>query len=186
MRSPRRHSFRGAAVAALLVFSAFALAACGSSSTRTPPPARAASVYQRLVGSYVAYAQCARSHGMPDLPDPQVDDQGNDRYPSLDRQGPWTWPASVIRGCAHAWDTVHAIRNEFDSQHGQSRPPSVSSRAELVALARCIRRHGFPSYPDPGPTGSSARAAVPPGFVKPNLSAQALAAIDACRRRGTR
>lgn len=185
MRSPRQ-SLRSAPLVAFLVFSALASSACGSRSANTPVPPPVSSVYERLIGGYVAYASCARSHGMPNLPDPQVDDQGNDHYPSLDRQGAWRWPASVIHGCANAWNRVHAIRDEFDSQHGEGRPASLSSRAELVALARCIRRHGFPTYPDPGPTGSSAPVAVPPGFVKPNLSAQAIAAINACRRRGTR
>jgi hypothetical protein len=154
-------------------------AACGS------PTSGHASIYQRLVAGYVAYARCARVHGMPNLPDPQVDDQGNDHYPALDRPGRWRWPQGVLVGCAQVWDRVHGIRDEFDSAHAQP-PFSTATYAKQLALARCIRAHGFPAYPDPGANGSAAAASVPPGFAKPNLSSQARAAIDACSSGGSR
>jgi hypothetical protein len=122
---------------------------------------------------------------MPDLPDPEVDDQGNDHYPALDRQGPWTWPESVIVGCAGVWTRVHAIRAQFDSEHAPP-PRSAPSLAQELAFARCIRAHGFPTFPDPAASGSAAVQALPPGFVKPNLSPQALAAIAACSGKGRR
>jgi hypothetical protein len=153
------------------------LAACGSA----PTPSAGGSVYQRLVSMYVAYARCARSHGMPNLPDPQVDDQGNDYYPSLDRQGRWSWPQSVLQGCAKVWDRVHAIRDQFDSQQTARQTHSITSRAQALAFARCIRAHGFPSFPDPNTNGATYAGALPPGFTKPNLSPQALAVINACR-----
>ena len=122
---------------------------------------------------------------MPSLPDPQVDDQGNDHYPALDRTGAWRWPQSVIVGCAQVWERVHAIRDEFDSAH--RRPPvSTATYAQLLAIARCIRVHGFPTYPDPNSDGSVSVGSLPPGFAKPNLSAAARAALDACNPKGSR
>jgi hypothetical protein len=170
-RTPRR---AGATLA--LTLAASTLAACGTASHPTGP---GGSLYARLVDGYLAYARCARSHGMPDLPDPQVDAQGNDHYPSLDRLGPWRWPESVLTGCASVWDRVHAIRDAYDSAH---QPPAATptSRAQGVAFAACIRRHGFPTYPDPSSGGGTPAAAVPPGFIKPNISPQAEAAIRAC------
>jgi hypothetical protein len=123
---------------------------------------------------------------MPNLPDPQVDDQGNDHYPSLDRQGHWSWPQSVLQGCAKVWDRVHAIRDQFDSQHTARQAHSITSRAEALAFARCIRAHGFPSFPDPNTNGATATGAMPPGFAKPNLSPQAQLAINACSRARSR
>jgi hypothetical protein len=156
-----------------------ALTACGGSPMRTH-----ASPYQRLVEGYVAYARCARSHGMPNLPDPQVDDQGNDHYPALDRRGPWRWPRSVLIGCSLVWERVHAIRDEFDSAHAQP-PLQPATYAQELALARCIRAHGFPTYPDPGPNGSSRVDSLPAGFAKANLAATARAAINACSHGGS-
>lgn len=157
--------------------------ACGSASRSQT--ASGGSVYQQLVAAYVSYAHCARSHGMPNLPDPQVDDQGNDHYPSLDRQAPWHWPESVLAGCAKVWDHVHAIRDQFDSRHPQA-PTSPANYATQLALARCIRAHGFPTYPDPNANGSFTVGAVPPGFVKPDISPQARAAINACSKSSLR
>jgi len=156
------------------------LAACGAAAPRQQPSG--ASLYQRLVAGYVAYARCARAHGMPNLPDPQVDAEGNDHYPALDRQGPWRWPQTVLVGCAKVWDRVHAIRDQFDSAQPQ-RADSAATHAQQLALARCIRRHGFPTFPDPAAGGGIPVNAVPPGFAKPDLSAQALAAIRACTSR---
>jgi hypothetical protein len=177
-----RSILRHAVFAATLTAITFELTACGSGSSSAAQPSSGGPPYQRLVSAYVAYARCARSHGMPNLPDPQVDDQGNDHYPSLDLQGKWSWPQSVIHGCASVWDRVHAIRDQFDSQRGQGRAPSLTSRAQALAFARCIRAHGFPNFPDPNTNGSTYVDTLPPGFTKPNLSPQARAAINACSR----
>ncbi|HWX10146.1 MAG TPA: hypothetical protein VNY33_09210 [Gaiellaceae bacterium] len=151
---------------------------CGSGGGTAPAPSSGA-VYQRLVAGYVAYASCARAHGMPNLPDPQVDDQGNDHFPALDATGHWRWPQSVLSGCASVWNRVHAIRDQFDNAHLQKASPIDFHKAQ--AMVRCIRRHGFPNFPDPAANG--AFNAAPPGFSKPNLSPQARAALDACRAR---
>lgn len=159
------------------------LIGCGSASRDSPTAVSGESLYQRLVGAYIDYAGCARVHGMPNLPDPQVDNQGNDHYPSLDRLGHWYWPRSVLEGCAKVWERVHAIRDQLDSQQvGLQRRP-ITSRAQALSFARCIRAHGFPSFPDPNPGGSGNAGALPPGFAKTNPSTQASAAVDACLRR---
>lgn len=168
--SSARHSAAVVVVAAVL-------AGCGSSSTPTTP-----SLYRQLVAGYISYARCARAHGMPNLPDPQVDDQGNDHYPALDRQGPWRWPETVITGCATVWARVHAIRDRFDSAQPQARV-TPTTYANERRIARCIRAHGFPAYPDPNRNGGVAVGSLPPGFSKPNLSPQARAALDACTQR---
>jgi len=166
-------ALRSAAVLAGLVLLA---AACGSSAA-APPTGQ--STFQRLVAGYDRYAACARAHGMPSLPDPQVDTEGNDHYPSLDAHGPWRWPQSVINGCAKVWAQVHAIRDQYDSEHR----PAAETAAEYqrgVRIAECIRRHGFPTFPDPSPSGGFQVSTVPPGFQKPNISSQAAAVLRIC------
>jgi hypothetical protein len=165
------------ASAVCLALSVLALAGCGSGRPSSTPTA--GSLYQQLVAGYVAFAGCARSHGLPGLPDPQVDDQGNDHYPGFDRAAGWRWPQSVLVGCARVWDRVHAIRDRFDSAHPQP-AASPAEHARSIALARCIRAHGFPTFPDPAAGGGFAVGSVPAGFVKPNLSARARAALTAC------
>jgi hypothetical protein len=162
---------------------AVAATACGATSPAPSASQTGGSLFQRLVAGYVDYARCARAHGLPHLPDPQVDAQGNDHYPSLDNQGAWRWPESVLVGCAKVWARVHAIRDQWDSAHPLGPPASPATYERMLAIARCIRRHGFPTYPDPSPSGGFAVSSVPPGFVKPNISAQARTAIDACTQR---
>jgi hypothetical protein len=174
---------RARAISALAVTAlALALSACGSTASSSSPASSGDSLYRQLVVAYVSYARCARSRGLPNLPDPQVDDQGNDHYPALDRLGHWRWPESVLVGCATAWDRVHAIRDRFDSQRLHT-ATSTATYAQQLALARCIRAHGFPTYPDPNADGAYVVGSLPSGFVKPELSPQALAAISACNSR---
>jgi hypothetical protein len=154
---------------------------CASSQQAAAPPARG-QVMNELTAAYVQYAGCARDHGLPDLPDPQVDDQGNDHYPpgSIPASG---FPASVIGGCATAWDNVRHWRDTLDSMQ---RPNSSQTRTAAqfqsdLRVAACIRRHGFPDFPDPS-ADDQTTVTPPPGFDKQNLSPAARAAILACRQ----
>jgi hypothetical protein len=153
--------------------------ACSGTSTpvlSSPSPTGSATL-EELTQAFLAYAQCARTHGMPDLPDPIVDQQGNDAYPPLNPNGSPHWTRSVLSGCASLWDHVHDVRARYDASHGlAARAQNTLSAAQQLALAQCIRRHGFPNYPDPRP----GTITPPPGFQKPNLSQAAIAAIQVC------
>jgi len=131
-----------------------------------------------LTNGFLEWTRCARTHGLPDLPDPVVDSFGNERYPGMTKQ---SWPQSVLTGCAAVWSRVHALRDRYDASHGLAGRSNQShyTHAQLVDLARCIRRHGFPTFPDPGPDGAT--PTLPPGFQKPNLSAAAITALRVCQ-----
>jgi hypothetical protein len=159
-----------------LLAAAVLLGACGGS---TPPaPAPRAQVMNHLTTAYVDYAACARDHGLPNLPDPRVDDQGNDSYPpgSIPANG---WPRSVVDGCASAWTTVRLWRDQLDAMNGRPVRTAASFQDEL-RFAACIRQHGFPDYPDPSADGQTT-VRPPPGFDKQDLSPAARAAIEACQ-----
>jgi hypothetical protein len=75
-RGPRRRGGprwpglrRPAALAGGLAATALLAAACGGGSV---PTSNAETAYQKTL----AYSQCMRTHGIPDMPDPQVNDQG--------------------------------------------------------------------------------------------------------------
>ena len=172
-------SRRDPRLAALLLVAALA-AGCSAGQTGSAGSTAASgpATLDQLTTAYLAYAHCARTHGMPDLPDPVVDQQGNDSYPALDAQGSWRWPPSVLTGCASVWAQVRAVRDRYDASHGLSERGHAMTPAQALTFARCVRHHGFPSFPDPGPEGTIQQP--PPGWTKPNLSAQAQAAIRAC------
>jgi hypothetical protein len=179
---PDRRRRRAGTGAFAVVVGAALLAGCGASPS-APSAAPASTVgtanLSDLTQAFLAYAQCARTHGLPDLPDPVVDVQGNDSYPGYSGGDRPRWPQSVLTDCAGVWDHVHAVRAAYDASHGMAeRGNGAMTPAQSLAFSRCIRQHGFPAYPDPGPDGTVPNP--PPGFDKRNLSEAAKAAIITC------
>ena len=104
--------------------------ACGSSSPSTPsssgstlPPA-------------VKFAQCMRANGVPNWPDPS----SSGRPQSLNQ----------IDANAPAFQRAYTACRK-DAPRGQPGPPAPTAGQLRFALtfARCIRKHGFPQFPDP-------------------------------------
>ena len=186
--APVRDQVRQRAGAMLFVLVAVAVAGCAGapdgSVGGSASPAGSAS-YEELTQAFLAYAQCARTHGMPDLPDPVVDQQGNDSYPPLSANGSPHWSQAVLTGCASVWDHVHEVRARYDSSHGlAARANDNLTPAQALAFSRCVRVHGFPDYPDPAANGQV--PSQPPGFQKPALSAPAIRAIQICTQQVAR
>ena len=113
-----------------VVSCAIVIAACGSSSK---PSASAGSTG---TGPGVAYADCMRSHGVTDFPDPTPD--GGVALPAtINPQSP-SYQAALL-ACAKL-------------QPGPAGgPPKASERQRTAGLAfsKCMRRHGLPDFPDP-------------------------------------
>ena len=114
---------------------AMAIAACGGQASQHTSTVRetAAPVWHRLV-------QCARQNGMPDLPDPTVDDQGQAHFPG----GTPSPPPSVEQACRAIYDQLPA------QARGQS---SEQDPALMRQFARCMRDHGIEDWPDPDAQG---------------------------------
>jgi hypothetical protein len=170
--------------AVLVTLVALLVGACGAPAGSAPDGAAGTGTVTSaslsdLTQAFLEYAQCARTHGLPDLPDPVVDVQGNDSYPGYAGGGRPQWPSSVLTGCSSVWDHVHSVRSAYDASHGMAeRGGGAMTPAQALAFSRCIRQHGFPTYPDPGPDGTVRDA--PPGFDKRALSEAARTAIVAC------
>lgn len=109
-------------------------AGCGS-SPRAAAPSHSA----------LAFARCMRSHGVPSFPDP--DPRGG--FPSFH--------AGVSKQTSSAADS--ACRHLLP---GGTATPQQQRRklAFAVDVARCLRTHGYPSFPDPSRLGSQS----PPGI----------------------
>ena len=121
-----------------------AVAACGSSST-----ARHASLAPGL-----ALANCMRSHGVPNFPDPSPTGQ-------ID-----ITPQSGISPFSPAFQAAQNACRAFGKGGGPPPRMSASQRRRAVAFARCMRSHGEPDFPDPilgAPRGLS-RVLVLPGM----------------------
>lgn len=128
------------------------VAACGGSST----PARSAS----LSGSAVKFAGCMRTHGVPDFPDPsqaggggtQINESQSSSANSISVDG------VTLNVSAPAFQKAMS-----ECAKDQPQGPALSAaqiakiRASALAMAKCMRSHGVPNFPDPdvgtGPSG---------------------------------
>jgi hypothetical protein len=110
-----------------MLISAAVLAACGASSR----PSGATGGGDPLL----QYARCVRAHGVPNFPDPTahtglaIPNDINPQSPAF---------RSAQRACSK-------LAQPPAGQGGSSE----SRKLQLLALARCMRSHGVPNFPDP-------------------------------------
>lgn len=100
------------------------LAACGSGHTTSRKPSTHAS-------SGVRFAECVRTHGYPDFPDP------GGAFPPGIKQSP---------AFRTAWQKCLRLEPPGTST---GNPINGSQRAAVLAQVGCIREHGIPNFPDP-------------------------------------
>ena len=109
------------------VISASVVAACGSSSTRSGTDAGG--------GPLLKYAQCMRGHGVPNFPDPR-------------RTGGLVIP-NDMNTQAPAFRSAEQACAGLGPSGAGSMQSSESRKLQLLAIARCMRAHGVPSFADP-------------------------------------
>jgi hypothetical protein len=116
----------------------------------------------------VAYSRCMRSHGVPNFPDP--DPQG--QFPPFH--------TSVSKPVSAAADEVC---NHLLSSGGRAGTPQDRQEKLAFALtvARCLRSHGFPSFPDPTVSSQGTSQSLSGAGIDPNTP-QFQAAETACEK----
>lgn len=113
-------------------------------------------------------AQCAREHGVNDFPDPVL----RDGQPQFAAENLKQALEQVAQQCGYLFDRLPAAaRGEV--------PPSVEDIRKLSQLARCMRSHGLPDWPDPTAAGRFVLAGTPLGGE--GKSARVLDALAACK-----
>jgi hypothetical protein len=119
-------------------------AGCGGSS-----PTTAATTTATPSGA-LAYARCMRSHGVASFPDP-ISSPGNDKEAVVSAL------EAVSNSQAQAAQTACMHVNGGSPGTGQSAAQGPADPAAMLAFARCLRGHGFPSFPDPTTSGQITR-----------------------------
>jgi len=205
----RRRRWQTGGLALLLAAAAIALAGCGgakapsvanlttttsssnagkttattSTSGRGAPESPA-----QLQAAALKYSQCMRSHGVPNFPDPAPG-------------GGFVFQAGS--GLNPSSPAVKSATAKCQKYMGGSLPgpgtvehPAAQWLAQMVRAAACMRRHGYPDFPDPrtsvpsNPFGSSGGAGVISDidgviFIFPSsidtLSPRFYRAADACK-----
>jgi hypothetical protein len=130
----RFSAVRGAVVGVLLLAG---LAGCspsrGSAAATTTTQQDVAALWHELV-------RCAREHGMPNLPEPQIDSEGQPHWPGgVEPPEP---PPSVEQAC-------HSIVERFPASVRGAPATTPADSAKLLRFARCMREHEITDFPDP-------------------------------------
>jgi hypothetical protein len=147
---------------------AMVLAACGGSSDDDDAPAggsRSAASTSENADQLQKYAECMRSHGVPEFPDPQNGQLMLNESSGLDPSSP------QFQSAARACKSLQPAGVQGGS--GQS----ADQEEQLQKFASCMRKHGAKDFPDPSSEGGGKFQIT---GVDPN-SAQFKSAMRACR-----
>ena len=131
--SARAARFKPSLAVAVLAAVAVLTVACGGGS---PSAAGSSGTGQGLLAQSLAFAHCMRSHGAPNYPDPNssgvfmVNPSNNARFQA---------PQSTRAACDHL------LPRKGNKTLG---PPTAAQQRRALAFAGCMRRHGFPKFPD--------------------------------------
>ncbi len=120
-----------------------------------------------MLQAAVRFADCMRSHGVSDFPDPTAAPRQFKN--ALETKSPAFHSAE--RTCGHLLPGL--------GSHASNPPTSPAQIADELAFARCVRSHGFPSFPDPSSNGELSHEMLASAGI--NLHQPAVVqAADAC------
>ncbi|MGO9900636.1 MAG: hypothetical protein ACLP0J_13300 [Solirubrobacteraceae bacterium] len=156
----------------LAALTALLLAACGASSGPSGSGSSGSSRKARAVSNAYKYPACMRAHGVTNFPDPQAN--GNTLTLQL---------TPLITGSPAFKSAQNTCAYLLPSGKGQLNGPSPAQQKArtdgMLAFAACMRKHGFPSFPDPTSQGQLTLAMITQAGI--NLQQPAvLQAGDAC------
>jgi hypothetical protein len=109
-----------------------ALAGCGFSGNSSVSESTGSS------GTALQFADCMRSHGVPQFPDPGASPRPN--FLNIDKSSP------AFRS---AQTTCNKLVPGGGPKGSPAPGPSASELKTALAWAECVRKHGVPNFPDP-------------------------------------
>jgi hypothetical protein len=125
----------------IMLLCAGLLGACGGAAHANAP--------SKVMSAALAYANCMRSHGVPDFPDPNRQGEFQLR-PSVRVENGRPAPVGDLLSNSPAFTAAERACGSFGSAGRQvtAAHEEQAFQKELRAAA-CIRASGVPSYPDP-------------------------------------
>jgi hypothetical protein len=142
------------AILLCLAGAGLSLTACGGTSSpgaggSTSPQDTAAANAKSL-----QFAQCMRTHGVPNFPDPTGG--------RIDLQVQQTPNSTTVNGAQVNGPAFKSAMKDCQADLPNGGHPTAAQTAEAkskaLAMAKCMRTHGVPNFPDPqfqsGPNGA--------------------------------
>jgi hypothetical protein len=121
--------------------SAGLLAGCGGGAHASPP--------SKVMSGALAYANCMRSHGVPDFPDPNSQGEFQLRPSVRVDNGRPTAVGDLVPG-SPAFQAAERSCGAFGSAGRQvTAAQEQHAFGEELNAAACMRESGVPDYPDP-------------------------------------
>jgi hypothetical protein len=140
-RRTRAQFCRADLVVAMLLVTIVLATACGGGS-----PSKAVA---NPVGHALAFVNCMRTHGVPDMPDPVA--EGHNVHITV-HPGSGVDPSSPqFRAAFNACKHLTGVKG------GLSEGPAITpaDQADYLKAVGCMRTHGYPKFPEPVFQGNS-------------------------------
>jgi hypothetical protein len=175
-------------IAALVAVAAagLGLAACGSSGK--PADASASS----KLSSGLRFAECMRSHGVQNFPDPTTSSGGGVQIQQSQSNG--SAPLTKVNGVGVSspafQSAMQTCQKDLPNGGHPTAAQTARAKAQALAMSACMRSHGVPNFPDPtfrsGPGGGTSIGIQlnPSSGVNPQSPAF-LAAQKVCMKPGS-
>jgi len=166
---------RPLAVLATLII--LAVAGCSSHASANPSASSSPPSNNQVLDIGRQAAQCFREHGIPDFPDPVIDQQGQLALRSGDEahvKGELNANPAAQQACQPILDRLPASTSRRSGQYSQE------DLANLLKFAQCMRRNGIPEWPDPNADGSFPISGTP--LAAEGKSPRVRTAMQACKQ----
>jgi hypothetical protein len=156
----RRWTAPARAAALAVALAGIVLLSMGCGGGGSPSASGSPGTGQGRLQQDLAFAHCMRSHGAPDFPDPSSSG-GFTMNPS--NSSSFQAPKSAREACAH-----------LNPKQGATLTPAQQAQHQRqnLAFAACMRRHGFPDFPDgwSGNVGQLLTAGIDPNSPRFNVA----------------
>jgi hypothetical protein len=130
------------------------VASVGSGTTTTQASASQSGSSASQYSNGLAYAQCMRSHGVPNFPDPKAN--------GSIQLGSGIDPSSPSFASAQSRCQKFLPGGGFPAS-GTTTSPTAAALAQMLKVALCMRAHGISQFPDPTTKVPSKSAGVDTG-----------------------
>ncbi len=150
------------------------------STTTTAASASAGSSNSANYTDAVAYTQCMRTHGVPNMPDPNS--EGNFLFKGGGPNGGTLNGVSRIDPRSARYVSANKACQHLLPNGGQLTPAELQQAlAQALKYSQCMRTHGLPGFPDPKVSGGELSLSLGGTGVPGPNSPQMQAAMKACR-----
>jgi hypothetical protein len=103
-----------------------------------------------VMSSALKFVACMRSHGVPNMPDPQIFHDGDKTGVVIPDPG----SASTSPQFKSAEHTCQALQTRPSASNAsESASTRAQRRTQALAFPVCMRSHGLPDFPDPNDQG---------------------------------